>query len=256
MSLLLRGDDGRYDTAEFSPMHLRPIILVRLALIALAAAPLTLAVPHLFSDEERSHSEGSSAAPSIRPGAVRHRDGAPILGCAIVAHHIGDLSLYLRSVDRIAELGANALVVVTPMFQERADSTEIRFVPEKCPTDEQLLAILRRAKERGLTTALQPIVLIEHPGEKEWRGTIAPADWAAWWRSYDAFLDRFLDIATAAKVDLFTVGSELNSTEEQIDRWEAIVSKARRGTPARSRIQPTGIDTRRSSSGRSSTCSA
>ncbi len=68
--------------------------------------------------------------------------GPPILGFAINAHHIDDLSLYLASVDRIAEVGANALIVVTPMFQRHVDSTDIRYLPGKCPTDEQLLELL------------------------------------------------------------------------------------------------------------------
>ena len=153
--------------------------------------------------------------------------GPPILGFAINAHHIDDLSVYLASVDRIAEVGANALIVVTPMFQQHVDSTDIRYLPGKCPTDEQLLAILARAKQRHLSTTLLPIVLIENPGEKDWRGVISPRDWDAWWVSYDRLIDRFLDIAVAAEVDRFCIGSELNTTESQIDRWRRIVQRVR-----------------------------
>ena len=153
--------------------------------------------------------------------------GPPILGFAINAHHIDDLSVYLASVDRIAEVGANALIVVTPMFQQHVDSTDIRYLPGKCPTDEQLLAILARAKQRHLSTTLLPIVLIEDPGEKDWRGVISPRDWDAWWNSYDRLIDRFLVIAVAAEVDRFCIGSELNTTESQIDRWRRIVQRVR-----------------------------
>jgi hypothetical protein len=152
---------------------------------------------------------------------------SPLLGFAINAHHIGDLSLYLGSVDAIADLGASGLLLVTPMFQKHADSNEIRYLPDKCPTDEQLLAILRRAERHGLQTTLLPIVLIEEPGPDDWRGLIRPADRAAWWASYDRFIDRYVDIAVAADVDVFSVGSELNSTEANVERWRGIIDRVR-----------------------------
>lgn len=152
----------------------------------------------------------------------------PFLGFGINAHHISDLPLYLESVDAIAELGCNALVVVTPMYQDRVDSSEIRFNPDKCPTDEQLRAILDRARKRGLHTTLLPIVLIEFPREKEWRGLIDPDDPDAWWASYERFIDRYLEIAIASDVDALSVGSELNSFEDDVDRWRRIIDRVRK----------------------------
>ncbi len=151
----------------------------------------------------------------------------PLLGFGLNAHHIGDLPRYLESIDRIAEVGANALIVVTPMFQRRVDSTDIRYLPGKCPTDEQLLAIFARAKQRNLHTTLLPIVLIEEPGEKDWRGVIKPTDWNDWWASYDRFIDRFVNIAVTGDVDILSIGSELNRTEPQIDRWQKIAQRVR-----------------------------
>ncbi|MHC4217405.1 MAG: glycoside hydrolase family 113 [Planctomycetota bacterium] len=151
----------------------------------------------------------------------------PLMGVAINAHHISDLSLYLGAVEAIADLGANALLVVSPMFQQRVDSIEIRYLPQRCPTDEQLVAILRRARSRGLHTTLLPIVLVEEPGPDDWRGVIRPAEPAAWWSSYDRFIDRFLDIALAGDVDAFSVGSELNSMESDVDRWRRVIERVR-----------------------------
>jgi hypothetical protein len=131
------------------------------------------------------------------------------------------------SVDRIADLGANALIVLTPMIQEYVNSNQMTFVPEKCATDAQLVQILTRGRERGLHTTLLPIVLIDKPREKDWRGVIEPADWDQWWHSYDAFIDRFTDVAVEAEVDLLAIGSELNSTEDMLDRWERIAKRVR-----------------------------
>ncbi|MCH8823458.1 MAG: hypothetical protein IH984_08105 [Planctomycetes bacterium] len=157
----------------------------------------------------------------------------PILGIAINAHHISDLKLYLESVDQIAKIGANSLIVVTPMFQTLVDSNEIRYLPKKCPTAQQLIAILKHAKKRNLHTTLLPIVLIEKPGEKDWRGVIEPTDWDAWWKSYDNFIDRFVKIAVTADVDLFSIGSELNTTESQINRWTRIAKNVRQSFPGK-----------------------
>lgn len=151
----------------------------------------------------------------------------PMLGFAINAHHISDLQLYLDSVDQIAKIGANSLIIVTPMFQTLVDSNEIHYLPKKCPTSHQLIAILKHAKKRNLHTTLLPIVLIEEPGDKDWRGVIEPADWDIWWESYDKLIDRFVKIAITANVDLFSIGSELNTTESQLDRWTKIAKNVR-----------------------------
>ena len=113
------------------------------------------------------------------------------------------------------------------MFQQYADSTAIRFLPDRGPTDDLLIAILRRARQRGLYTTLLPIVLIEFPQEKDWRGLLRPPDRDAWWASYEAFSDRFLDIAVAADVSALSVGSELNSMEQEHDRWQRVIDRAR-----------------------------
>jgi len=165
-----------------------------------------------------------TAPPTTSPQLLREM---PVLGVGINAHHISDLPLYLQSVDAIAELGANTLLLVTPMFQEKVDSSEIRLDPRRCPTREQLTAILNRAHGHGLQTMLVPIVLIEFPGEKDWRGLLRPDDLDAWWTSYERFVDYYLELAIATEVDVFSVGSELNSTEGQLDRWRQIIERVR-----------------------------
>jgi len=209
--------------------------MTRLLLILLCLSPLALAVPSLIQgDEEETDVDSAisplplSALPPRIPGQrITVEELRPIAGFAINAHHISDLNLYLESVDRIAEMGANALIVLTPMMQEFVDSNAMEFSPEKCPTDDQLVAIFERGRQKGLHTTLLPIVLLEKPGDKDWRGLIRPDDWDLWWQSYDLFIDRFVGIANRAEVDLLIVGSELNSTEEMTDRWSAIASRVR-----------------------------
>lgn len=151
----------------------------------------------------------------------------PLLGFALNVHHVGDLPRYLDAVDAITDVGANALVVVTPMFQQRADSNEISCLADRCPTDDQLVAILRRAHRRGLHTTLLPIVLLAAPGAEDWRGVIRPTEPETWWASYGRVLDRFVAIALAADVDALSVGSELNSMEADARHWGELIDRVR-----------------------------
>lgn len=210
---------------------LRP--LTRVLIVALALSPLSLAVPALMkpgTGEEAPFAAAPDPAP-LKPRVAGQRltigDVRPVVGFAINAHHIEDLSLYLKAVDSIADLGANSVIVLTPMIQPYVDSDGMVFRPDKCATDDQLVAILSHARERGLFTTLLPIVLIEHPGEKDWRGVIKPKDWDEWWSHYDDFIDRFAAIAVKAEVDLLAIGSELNSTEDQVERWRRVAERVR-----------------------------
>ncbi|MCA9292161.1 MAG: hypothetical protein KDA25_13595 [Phycisphaerales bacterium] len=164
---------------------------------------------------------GGSDAPPVDPPAL------PILAIALNCHHIEELDRYLAAVDRIAETGADTLLVSTPLFQPDVHATTLRRPADRCPTDRQLRTILARAHARGLRTALMPIVLLEHPGPDDWRGVLAPTDWDAWWTAYERELQALLDLAIEAGVDLFFVGSELNSTELQVDRWVDLVTRIR-----------------------------
>jgi hypothetical protein len=203
----------------------------RLLLALLLLAPFGVTVAKL-GISEADDVLAAAGVPGTRVGEPIPRDAEtglpkPMLGFAINAHHISKLPLYLDGVDAIADLGANTLIVVTPMFQKRVDSTRIRTLRSRCPTDEQLSAILRRARQHGLCTVLMPIVLLEDPGENDWRGLIRPKDWDDWWASYRTGLDRFVDLAVEHDVDLLSVGSELNTTEDQVVRWMEIVSDIR-----------------------------
>ncbi|MEM7227622.1 MAG: hypothetical protein AAF432_02295 [Planctomycetota bacterium] len=199
-------------------------------ILLLFAAPLMLALPFPGKPLAMTEARPIPEPPTTMPDSSSRRDIEsirPVVGMAINAHHISDLDLYLQSVDTIADLNANALIVLTPMWMKKVDSSEILYYPRRCPTNDQLIAILTRAKERGLHTTLMPIVLLEKAGKKEWRGVIEPTDWRQWWGDYYSMLDRFIGIANAADVDMLSVGSELNSTEDQRGQWEEMIRYVR-----------------------------
>lgn len=153
----------------------------------------------------------------------------PLIGFAINFHHTQDLSLYLKAVDEIAALGFNSLEIVTPAFQDDGASQTIRIEhgPGLSPTREDLVELLLYARSKGLSTTLMPIVLFTKPRGNEWRGKITPEQWGPWWDSYQHMIDYFVEIALESDVQLFSVGSELLTTETNFEQWQKVIKQVR-----------------------------
>ncbi|MBL1217646.1 MAG: hypothetical protein D8M59_09135 [Planctomycetes bacterium] len=185
--------------------------------LALLSVPECQSVP-------KTGMSSSVAAVSARRSAI-----SGLHGVALNVHRVTDARPFRNAIDEIAGLGADSLLIVTPMYQLDGSSSEIGRSRSRCPAPDVLEGLLQYAGERhGLQTALMPIVLLEKPRSNEWRGKIAPGDWDQWWESYTAQIVSFAKLAESAGVDLFFVGSELNSTERMTDRWEAAIAAVRR----------------------------
>lgn len=180
----------------------------------------------------------------LGPGAVPEEIGMPAvpgtaeplprpvqhgrIGFAMNVHAIQDIAPYFQAIDDIAAIGANSLLIVTPLIQENTFSTHIGRDPERVPTQTELQRLLLHARSRGLSTGLMPVILLSNPETNQWRGKIAPEDWFAWWSDYELNILQMADLAQRSDVNLFFVGSELNSTEEMTDRWVDLIDKVRR----------------------------
>jgi len=73
---------------------------------------------------------------------------------------------------------------------------------------------------------LFPIVDVRVRKPLEWRGTLKPASWTLWWRSYRRFILHYAKLATAGAT-MLCVGSELVSTEHMRDRWRRLIDEVR-----------------------------
>ena len=166
------------------------------------------------------------AEPINPPGRV-----VPLVGMTLNVYHATDFQLYLEATDRIAELGCNALQVVTPVFQRNGGSPQVETAmgPGRGPGPEALITLLRYARSKGLHTTLMPQVNLTEPRGNEWRGKIHPPRWAPWWQSYRRAVEHFLAVAVAADVDLFSIGCELVTTEnpQHVDQWRRIIRDCR-----------------------------
>lgn len=150
--------------------------------------------------------------------------------------HPDDPAMAAEDMAEIARLGATGIVL--PVFWSSRDvaSTSIEPFHYGVPReayDRAIVEIASRAHSRGLAFEVLPIVRLEHLAPGDWRGTLRPADWDAWWDSYRRFILHQAVVAERAGAEIFCVGSELGSTESQTDRWTGLIADVRRLTRAK-----------------------
>jgi len=87
---------------------------------------------------------------------------------------------------------------------------------------------IREARSRRMSVMLFPIVHVIELEAGEWRGTLEPADWDAWFRAYSDVILHYARMAEAEGADLLSIGSELCSAESQAAHWRELIAKVRR----------------------------
>jgi hypothetical protein len=158
--------------------------------------------------------------PSARP--AKQRGVALGLFAEDVSFSYGPL------LEEIAALGATHVALVVPLYQTNGTSTTLRLHTRLSPTLGATAEAVRAARRAGLEVSLFPIVRLEAPkGPEEWRGTLAPANRDAWFRSYQALLGDLAAIATLTGVTRLVVGSELSSLDGDLDRWRPVIERMR-----------------------------
>jgi hypothetical protein len=147
----------------------------------------------------------------------------PLQGVALGLFHDGDDADGM--LDDIAATGANAVSI--PVLWKQADvhsDAVARADGDVTISDAVLIDAIRGARRRGLSVMLFPIVDVAKKRAGQWRGTIAPRDPKKWWASYETFILHYARIAADEEVAVFSVGSELGSTESWRDRWIHLVA--------------------------------
>jgi len=97
-------------------------------------------------------------------------------------------------------------------------------------TDEQVRHLIREAKKRGFKVVLKPHVDPMDYGMNPLasRGSLNPPSWDNWFDSYDSFITHYAKIAEEEKVELFVVGTELDSAVRASDsQWRRIIKDVR-----------------------------
>ena len=153
--------------------------------------------------------------------------GLPYRGIAMQIQRVDWIDKYEQSIDEIADVGADTVLLVIDSRQENGTSSHIYLDMRMTPTPEQLSALIDHAKQRKLRVILMPIVLLDNPRGNEWRGTLKPDSWDDWFDSYRDMMTQFAWIAQGHGVDVMVVGSELVSSEPKVDQWTKTINKIR-----------------------------
>ena len=175
-----------------------------------------------------------AALETVGPDAARPRRLAPpaaIAGVALPLHSKFHAYDYGRELAELAELGATWVSLLVVVRQERVDSSRVPLSSHWTPSAGRVQATIERARALGLEVLLMPLVLIEKAGPDDWRGTLAPEDEDAWWRSYGALVCAMADVATESGASAFCVGSEYGSLEHEEARWRHVIANVRARFP-------------------------
>jgi len=152
----------------------------------------------------------------------------PVRGMCLSFHAKTNDFPYEKLVDEIAALGAQSVNLIVPGRQKTIQSTRISVNNGGVPDAATVKRVIKYIHSKGMSVTLLPIVLIEKvETDEDWRGGIRPPNWQQWFDEYRAFITYFAEIAQETGVEIFSVGSELISTEVFKERWYGIIDAVR-----------------------------
>ena len=163
------------------------------------------------------------------------RPGAPQLGVNVYwdenppDNNDAIRALARRTLDYLVGLNANAVTVNFPFFMDTPWTDDVRADGARTPSPERIAIFVDEARRSGLRVTIRPVLderLLVAADPNAWRGTIEPADRAAWFASYQELLLPYVRMAQTSTVEEFVAGVELNSLQSD-SRWDALVAVIR-----------------------------
>jgi hypothetical protein len=132
---------------------------------------------------------------------------------------------HVALLDRAVAVGATDLQLVLRWLQVDYASTEI--APFESAHDDLLTWVIDQAKRRRLRVLLTTRLAVENEGERAAR-KLKPENWDNWWWSYRRLALHYARVAATRKVSMYSVGSELSSTESQVSNWRKLIKDVRK----------------------------
>jgi len=107
------------------------------------------------------------------------------------------------------------------VYQDTWDSNNVYLETDQ---DETLTHIIGDIHGSGLKASLTVFLLVK---DGTWRGEIGPGDVSAWFLSYRTAVNHYAGLAEANGVELFVIGSELETLKSYKVEWTTIISQVR-----------------------------
>ncbi len=149
-------------------------------------------------------------------------------GVALGAYFRDEGRAYESYLWEMRRAGADSVSLVVAWSQQDVRSTEIAPAESRTARDEDLRRTIQFAREMGLRVMLFPILHVEERSMGEWRGRLQSTDVDAWWASYRHFVTHYARIAAEEGASVYSVGSELSSTEIADEaRWRELIAEVR-----------------------------
>ena len=169
----------------------------------------------------------SSPATTTPKGPSKPSRAGEFRGVCLQMHSGDPKHPYETLIDEIAGAEAKTLGLVIHGYQKTILSTAISIDPKRTPTDDRIVELIRYARSKKLSVMLMPILRLKERGADQWRGGLKPGHWPTWWEKYGEFILRYAKVAQRGGAEVFSVGSELLSTEEKTDEWRDLIRKTR-----------------------------
>ncbi len=138
------------------------------------------------------------------------------------------LAKYERALRHLHSMGCQWINFVVNARQKNITAQHVRLDWKHSLSPADICAVLRYAHSLGIHTMLMPIVLLDHATGSEWRGAIKPKSWAVWFAGYRHYILRAARWAQTSHVRIFSVGSELLTSESHKKEWLRVVTDVRR----------------------------
>lgn len=155
-------------------------------------------------------------------GHVTADAGGTQRGFALIANPLYDGPQIARSMDEIAEVGANWIQFTPAWFQNARNASAIARTPMTV-SDDRLERAIALARKYRLKVFLTPHLYLPNDS----RSTIRPDDRGAWFASYTTFISHYAAMAQRLGVEQFAVGSELASISDDRPGWLQVIREVR-----------------------------
>jgi len=151
----------------------------------------------------------------------------PMKGMTLIAWGAENYSSpdFDQSISNLAGIKANWVTFTVFWFMEHYTDTEMHRRPDLyTSSDSSLIHAIQKAHSLGIKVVLKPMVDVV---DGTWRGSINPSNWTLWFQDYRNFVNYYASIAEANNVELFTVGTELRSSQTSAVEWRRVISDSR-----------------------------